>query len=335
MPLAPSTSTDQLVEGSSLPSVIEGVITRVVCAPLDFGSLFTGKWKEDRWLPFDLGAYIHVTPDEGDPLIVPIKMTSFGGLQWYIAATPNVAHDSNSSDIEYPGNPVAPDGLDMDAMTEALEDLWNSAGVKGDVKLYHQALMDTYGGEHSFSIGREVGLPKRTDWEFFLTQAEKITAWKEAIAARDTPPMNPHQLLKGFRGALERIEVPSFGKASAMKDGGNKRAWKVHVPTEFKEYVDVSKVGVASKSKSAKVASKSTTTTGDDTHAAAFTDALIDALALSDDGTLDATGIRTVALSFPKDDKELRKFAIKHRADDEFLSDIDGAEWDGDNLTLA
>jgi len=145
MPIALS-NVEDLVPSSALPSDVDAIVTKVIAAPLDWGKVFTTDWKYDN-LPFSLGFYIHYSPDKDEdfePFFSAIDATGWGKLQYYIASTAEIDHKSLVSDIDYPGNPVAQEGLDMDLMSQALEQIWNS--VKGDLKLYHQALMDKYGG---------------------------------------------------------------------------------------------------------------------------------------------------------------------------------------------
>jgi len=228
MPVARSTSTADLVESFSQPNDFDGTILEVIAAPHDSGALFTGAWKETRWGPINLGLYFHYQPDNEDAFWAVVSATNWGKLGSYISATGACDPDAMESDIEYPGSPVCPDGLDMDLMEATLEDLWNSDAIKGDVGLYQQAMRDRWGGHQPFHIGRERdhGLPKDTNWDFYITTVEKDPNFRDVVEdkfSKDSPS-NPNQLLRGFRGHFERLVVPQQGKKkkSAMREDDDK-----------------------------------------------------------------------------------------------------------------
>lgn len=354
MPLARATNVDELAESFRQPNDFDGTILEVIAAPHDSGRMWQGKWNFD-WSPVNLAFHIHMRPDDEseDPFWAIVSATNFGGLQWYIAATDNVEPDAELSDIDYPGSPVAPDGLDMDAMHDELESLWNSDAVGGDVGLYQQAMRDRWGGHVPWAIGREVGLPTRTNWSFYLEQLDKLANFRDAVKqlhGDNAENLTPHTLLAGFHGHFERVEVPSQSSKSAMKGDPKKKPFELLVPTRFDEFVDASKVGAsgsgkagASASSKSTGASKATTTaakaaatttaatTTDDDVAADFTVALIEALE-ANDGELDKAGIRAVAMDAAKWSKEQRRITVRLKADDDFLSSV--GTWDGETLTL-
>jgi len=354
MPVARSTSTEEMVETRSLPNDFDGVITKVSVAPLDWGKMWSGKWNSEWTPPFCLGFYLHFQPDEGEEFIQAVDATGWGKLQWYISATVKILNDPEClvSDIEYPGSPQHPDGLDMGLMEEEMQEVWDASG--GEISVYHQMLIEKWGGLVAFSIGRDIGLPKRpqTNWSFWMLQLEKLENHNEVAKARfgvrpnSNPPVidthYPQQLLEGFRGHYERVEVPQrIKKKGAMQsdDSKSSRPFELLVPTRFDEYVDVANLDKPASVASTATGDGATTEPSSSTPSTGnaedkFREALTDAIVESSNERITSVEIRAIAMDKSRWTGDERKTVVKLRNNPEFLGSV--GTWDAEKgmLTL-
>lgn len=258
MPVALATRAEDLTASMRQPDDFDGIIIKAPCFPMDYGKV----WKEGANIPvskypFKLGIALHMKPDDADAFIHPIGATFNGGLKWVISATDDVDPKSNTSDIEWPGSPVAPNGLNMARMHDELQAIWKA--VKGDIGLYHLACVERWGGSHTFNIGRETfGLPENTNWSFFLDNAQKLSSFEEALHKRwsDGRAPNPDAMLTGVRGHFLQLEMPERdgGRRSAMDEDKARKPFKVLCMTRFDGYVDVESAAPTTSSTTASAA---------------------------------------------------------------------------------
>jgi len=316
-----ATGLADLTVSQRTPQSFEGVITQAPCFPWDNGKVWTtDKHQDMQRLPFSLSLAVHFQPDDDEAFISYTGLTFQGGLRYFIAATNNVDHDGDVSDIKYPGDPSAPDGLNMQRMHDALHEIWSR--VNSDVVLYQAACLETYGGSQPFNIGRKtIGLPKHSNWEFFLETAMKSQPYKDALVAKfqGKRAPNPDAMFTGVRGEFERMDVPSYDrKSSAMKEEQkDKKPFQIHVMTRFDEYDDAGSVAAGAKSTTPPVSSESS---GD--IKSQFRDALDEALIESDEGKLTAEDIKKVYLQ--PEFKANRKTLIPLKRSADFLNSTDG-----------
>ena len=217
MPVAKSTSNvDAMVEisGFSVPSNFHGTFSDIICRPYDWkfikGQLDGEKPWSHAWSPFDLAVDVLITPDEGEldddgEQIEPFRYAwPCGRLQYFITCTENCDPDSYTSDIDYPGDPSYPNGMNMEEFHEAAHELWSNAVDELDeeatssekLQKYNELLSENFGGKMPFAIGNEVRFQPGNAYSILVDNLPK----------NDDADILPHELLEGLYGRIVLTE---------------------------------------------------------------------------------------------------------------------------------
>jgi hypothetical protein len=237
MPRAQATNINQFVEsgGITRPHNFSGVIDAACAAPIDRRSVKEHEEGTDKqpYQLYDIGIWWHITPNDGEvdengKEIEPFwHSINAGQLRWYITCTEKYWHneiDALMSDIEYPGSPEHPNGLDMDEWAELCDETWEEtmedldaeASNSDKMEAYRNALRERFAGE-VFSIGSKIPLQTKPPTQYSFVLSRLCGNEKENIPPVEgyAPPrpigeghddMGIIEMFTGLRGHFDNID---------------------------------------------------------------------------------------------------------------------------------
>ena len=353
MPRLQAHDPTQFIEASGIirPSNFTGIITQALCAPMlmrtkgllgAFEARRTGEAYDEGLFEktcFKLGLHLHYQPnegesdDEGNAYEPFYRVYDMAWLNNTITCSPKYwleNGDAVSSDIEWPGSPEFPNGLDDVEFLDAAHDLYeysqenlesewsgdNDPNLYDRGQAFEDALRKRFGGEPFWvgrqpSSGKDPQAQKDTEYHFFIGVLQSHNNF--APPTKGDIPIG--QLYEGITGHFDEREWnPSWAK----------KPINVLVVERFDGYVESAEVD---SSTSSNTSSNVPTNQSDDSTSVREVYEGVVIEALSEHGELKFTELRKLTRHQALKTKEMKTAAFALLRDKEFMSGL--GEWDG------
>lgn len=205
---------DEMVDIGPKHNDFRGIIQGVKYAPYDYGGSQFAEGGADYGLHQAGHVHFKYTDDNGEGVEFTEPLNC-GALSYLISSNGTEDEKSLTSDIDYPGDPIAYDpddpgtdyGIDEEAVQDKFEEIFGKCESRDE---YRDELVKRYGGLYPFSIGRGNDLVKGTKWMQFCDKAKACMGKEYKGATSD-------EVFKGVEGQFVRLP-PAERKGQKKED---------------------------------------------------------------------------------------------------------------------